>query len=405
MLTHSPPLPLIIDYLHVVTNITAEDKEGILLALKQRDRVRRIRLRAFVISLERLVAAIEEGFPMLEYLYIEPMSASDSNWSLPSTFRAPCLRHLVLFYFEFPTGSTLPAGLVTLSLQYINPSVDFSANELLHKLSLMPQLETLGISVYPPLSDQDFEGQLLQIPLSTHVTLPSLRWFMFSSPLAFMESVLPRVTMPFLKVAAIMPSYSPNIAFPIYLPMQFVCKTEHPRFGSVTVTFHNQCVVVTMYPYEGTGMPTLRMREECRDPVAGLIFTIRHLRVMGPVFSEVLSLTLEDKTSFEWHKQYNIRIHWHEFLGFFNKVRTLHIARGDLIEVLSCSLLPEDWESPNGVLPDLAVLSCPKGSRFGELCKSFIAVRRNAGHPVTLARLQTRKRISTVPIHHDRRDE
>ena len=160
MLTHSPPLPLIIDYLHVVTNITAEDKEGILLALKHRDRVRRIRLRAFVISLERLVAAIEEGFPMLEYLYIEPMSASDSNWSLPSTFRAPCLRHLVLFYFEFPTGSTLPAGLVTLSLQYINPSVDFSANELLHKLSLMPQLETLGISVYPPLSDQDFEGQL-----------------------------------------------------------------------------------------------------------------------------------------------------------------------------------------------------------------------------------------------------
>ena len=68
MLTHSPPLPLIIDYLHVVTNITAEDKEGILLALKHRDRVRRIRLRAFVISLERLVAAIEEGFPMLEYL-------------------------------------------------------------------------------------------------------------------------------------------------------------------------------------------------------------------------------------------------------------------------------------------------------------------------------------------------
>ena len=138
MLTHSPPLPIIIDYLHVVTNITAEDKEGILLALKHRDRVRRIRLRAFVTSLERLVAAIEEGFPMLEYLYIEPMSASDLNWSLPSTFRAPRLRHLVLFYFEFPTGSTLPAGLVTLSLQFINPSANFDANELLQTLSLMP---------------------------------------------------------------------------------------------------------------------------------------------------------------------------------------------------------------------------------------------------------------------------
>ena len=409
MLTHSPPLPLIIDYLHVVTNLTAENEEGILLALKHRDRVRRIRIRAFVTSLERLVAAIEEEFPMLEYLYIEPMSASDPNWSLPSTFRAPRLRHLVLFHFEFPTGSTMLAGLVTLSLQFINPSANFDANELLQKLSLMPQLEILGISIYPPLSDQDFEGQLLQIPLSTHVTLPSLRRFMFASPLAFMESVLPRVTMPFLKAAAIMPSYSPNLAFPIYLPMQFLCKTEHPRFRSVSVTFHNQCVVVTMYPYEGTGMPTLRMREECKDPVAGLIFTIQHLRVMGPVFSEVLSLTLVDKTSFGWHKQSNIRIrvHWHEFLGFFNKVRTLHIVGGDILEVIlvSCSLLPEDRDTPTEVLPDLAVLSCPKGSRFGGLCKSFIAVRRNAGRPVTLERLQTRKSISRVPIHHDRRDE
>ena len=109
MLAHSPPLPIIIDHLFVAANITSagEYKEGVLLALKHRDRVRCIRLRAFVPSLARLVVAIEEGFPMLEYLYIEPMSAPDSNWSLPSTFRAPRLRHLILFYIDFPTGSIL----------------------------------------------------------------------------------------------------------------------------------------------------------------------------------------------------------------------------------------------------------------------------------------------------------
>jgi hypothetical protein len=45
MLAHSPPLPLVIDYEDdgEDTVITAEDEEAIILALEQRDRVRRIR--------------------------------------------------------------------------------------------------------------------------------------------------------------------------------------------------------------------------------------------------------------------------------------------------------------------------------------------------------------------------
>ena len=398
MLTHSPPLPIIIDHHYVALNITAaaEDKEGILLALKHRDRVRRIRLRAFVSSLERLVVAIEGGFPTLEYLYIEPIGTPDSNWSLPSTFRAPRLRHLMLFHFDFPTGSTLPAELVTLSLQFINQSANFGANELLQKLSLMPQLETLGISFYPPLSDQDVEGHLLQTPSSVHVTLPNLRWFMFGGPLAYIKSVRHHITMPFLKVAEIITPNNPDLDDSTYFVLQFVCKTENPRFRDVRCTFLDRCVIITMYPHDGTGIPTLRMREWCENPVIGLLSIVQRFRAMGPVFSEVVLLTLEDQTSFEWNKVSNIHTYWHSLLGLFNKVRTLHIAGGDLIEGLSCSLLPENWENPINVLPDLRVFSCPQDSHVGEFCRLFIAVRRNAGHPVTLARLQTCRRISAV---------
>ena len=48
MLAHSPPLPLVIDYNEEDCDITAEDEEGRILALGQRDRVRRIRLQMAV---------------------------------------------------------------------------------------------------------------------------------------------------------------------------------------------------------------------------------------------------------------------------------------------------------------------------------------------------------------------
>jgi len=356
MLAHLPPLPLIIDYFQS-GGFAAGDEEGILLALKHHDRVRRISLEVEVpvSSLERVIAAIDKEFPMLEYLSIFPLFMSYSNWSIPSTFCAPQLRRLELIEFAFPIGCPLPAGLVTLSLEWIHPSADFGPNELLQQLSLLPQLETLSITFDPPHSDQDVEGQLLQTPLSTHAILPSLRSFMFKGPLSYIKSVLPRITMPLLKVAEIMPPTSHNLAFSFPLVLQFVYKTENPRFRDVRVTFDVSFVVVTMYPHEGTGMPALRMRNVGRVIRMGLGSTVKRFREMGPVFSEVELLTLEDKTPSGLHKHDSIRTDWHELLGFFNKVRTLHVAGGDLIEQLSHVLQPHDGESAIELLPTLSV--------------------------------------------------
>jgi len=387
MLAHSPPLPLVIDHIHNYRNITAEDEEGIHLAFKHRDRLRHVQLQVWDPPLwEGLFAADDdaEGLPMLEYLYIEPLATPDpdSNWSLPSTLRAPRLRHLALHYFVFPIGSP---GLVTLILNLIRPSADFGPNELLQQLSLMPQLETLRIDFDSPFSDEGVEGQSLQIPLSTHVTLPNLRSFMFEGPLVYMKLVLPRITTPLLKDAEVIPYF---YASPIYFVLQFVCKTENPRFRGVRVTIRDWSAPVRMYPHEGTWIPTLCIEDSYGRPVNGLVSIPQRLREMGPVFSEVEFLTLEDKTWPEKRKEFGIpsRTDWHELLGFFDKVRSLHVAGGDLIEGLSCSLLPEDQESAIGVLPGLRVLSCPKGSRVGKSCRSFIAIRRDAGYPVTLAR-------------------
>jgi hypothetical protein len=86
MLAHSPPLPLVVDYVGQEHEVTAEDEERILLALQRRSRIRRIRLWIPASNIRKLVVAISGDFPMLEYLYIEPLNEGVIP---PVTFRAP----------------------------------------------------------------------------------------------------------------------------------------------------------------------------------------------------------------------------------------------------------------------------------------------------------------------------
>ena len=55
ILEHSPPLPLIINHVEDSDFVTTEDEEGIILALKHCDRVRRIRLDIPVPNLQKVI--------------------------------------------------------------------------------------------------------------------------------------------------------------------------------------------------------------------------------------------------------------------------------------------------------------------------------------------------------------
>ena len=134
MLAHSPPLPLIIHFANRPGEMTAEDEEGIILALQHRDRVRRIRLRIPIPNLQKVLLTMDDEFPMLEYLDIGRLIKHNMSFVLPKTFQAPHLRHLILRNFAIPIRSPLltPAvGLVTLSLQWIHSSAYFCPNDLL----------------------------------------------------------------------------------------------------------------------------------------------------------------------------------------------------------------------------------------------------------------------------------
>jgi hypothetical protein len=139
---HIHPLPLIINYTGP-DDFTAEDDGGIVLALKQRDRVRRIRL-AVSPNLQKVAMAIDEEYPILEYLLIEKVDERTAL-TLLETLQAPHLRHFLLFDSILPIRSrvlTTAVGLVTLSCD--DPPIHLlPAKYLLHWISFMPQLETL----------------------------------------------------------------------------------------------------------------------------------------------------------------------------------------------------------------------------------------------------------------------
>ena len=186
MLAHSPPLPLIVHYATKGRDVTTDDEQGIIFALKQRERVLRVRLTELdTILLERLIAVMDEELPILEYLIISTLAGDGSTiLILPENLQAPHLRLLFLrgFQFAMPMGSrllTTAVSLVTLKLIMAHPSTYFHPNSLLQLISHMPQLESLTIYFKFSTPNRDVEGQLTHAPIITTVTLPNLRHFVF----------------------------------------------------------------------------------------------------------------------------------------------------------------------------------------------------------------------------------
>jgi hypothetical protein len=202
-----------------------------------------------------------------------------------------------------------------------------------------------------------------------------------------MEAVLPRITMPLLRVTEIMfgTSHLFNLTSSILFTLQSMYKTDNPRFCNVKVNFQEVPITLVMYPQQSTGMPILRVDLSRLDAGSNLDYTEQIFNGIRTVLTEVEMLTLEDEQSWGKYRPFTIYARLRDLLGSFIQVRTLHLPGGDCIEELSHFLLPLDGESTMELLPMLGVLSCPKGTHVGESCRSFLAARQNAGFPVTIS--------------------
>ena len=390
MLAHSPPLPLILDYLDN-HDLTPKDEEGILLALQHHDRVRRIRFEIPALNSQNIVIVIDEEFPVLEHLFIAPtdFKSLDTGLILPNTFRAPQLRHLILMGFAFPIGSpllTITAGLVTLSLLSLPSSSYFHPNELIQRLSHLPHLEKLMIDFDSPVPNHDAEGQLLHTPVITRVILPALRWLSFCGTSAYLEALLPQITTPLIETLHIAFFY--QLEFSIPHLQQFLITTENLKFNSAILIFHEKGVHATVFPRR-PGMAALAVEVFCRHLDWQVSSAAQIFNALRAASSAVESLRLvyeRDTISPEWRNEAD-RTLWRDLLRPFSNMKRLRVDNG-LVGELSRTLRSEDGESPTELLPELKVLEYPAINDADDAFAAFSAARQNVAPPFFLIRIR-----------------
>ena len=385
MLAHSPPLPLLIDYR--TGGITTEDEDGIILAFKQRDRVRRVSIQLFDTRPQKIIEAIEDEYPILEYLLIGISNEIiTTTFTFPETLQAPHLRHLILEGFALPIGSRLlstAVGLVTLFLNIDHASSYFHPNTLLQWLSVMPLLETLMIIFSLPLCDRDVARQLTHTPIIMPVQLPNLHRFTFQGVSNYLEALLHRVTTPRLKRFEV--TFFKQLTFSVPRLPQSINATGNLRFDSAGVGFNNKEVVLAFSLGNDFDMFVVAIIVKCWHLDWQVSSIVQIFEFSSQMFSALEHLTLkheEHSLSSEEHNEVD-RTEWRRLLSPFRNVKTLRIDDG-LVERISRCLQLEDGEHPLELLPELQELRYSGSGDTGGAFASFISARHNAGHPVNL---------------------
>jgi hypothetical protein len=386
MLAHSPPLPLTVDY-YSKDVITAEDEEGILLALEHRHRVRHLRLVFPVQKLQKLVMAIDEEFPILEYLIMGSPINESTPVMLPETLQTPNLHHLTLDGVACPIRSRLhptAAGLVTLYLTINHPSAYIQPNVLLQWISFMPQLESLGMLFTFPVPNRDVERQLTHTPITTHITLPNLRLFCFGGVSAYLEAIVCRITTPRLENLQI--EFFKQLTFSVPCLLQFMNTTENLRFDSAVIKFKDKAIDVQMF-FREADKAAFRFWFDCWHLDWQVPSMAQISNSLSQAFSAVEHLALVHEVHSQSSEEHNDvdRIEWRNLLRSFSNVNTLQVEDG-LVEELSRCLRLEGGELPLELLPELQKLEYIGSADDGDAFTSFINSRQNAGHPVTLYR-------------------
>ena len=387
MLAHSPSLPLIIHYTKKGRNITTDDEEGIIFALKQRDRVLRVRLTTADTSLlEKFIGVMDEEFPILEYLIITLPTENDSTiLVLPETVQAPHLRLLWLRGFALPMGSRLlmtAVSLVALYLVMVHPSTHFHPNSLVQWISLMPQLKTLTIYFHFPIPSR---RELTHTPIIAPVTLPDLRHFQFDGVSTYLETLVRRITAPRLERLEI--GFFNLLTFSVPRLLQFMNTAENLRFESAKFDFYNSGFNVNGFPHAEAEMYTLNIRVFCWQLEWQVSSVAQMSNSLSRIFSAVEHLTLvheEHDLSSEEHNEVD-RTEWRKLFRPFDHLKTLRIDNGLVGDLARCLQL-EDGELPLELLPELQELRYSGSGDTGDVFTSFIDTRQDAGSPVTLVR-------------------
>ena len=352
MLSHSPPLPLIIYYPAIPGKLSAADEEGAIFALHQPDRVRRIHFAAPIAVLCNLFKAMDCEFSVLDRLSLRLLTESRAGLGLPKKLLAPLLRHLTLSNISLPVQSQLlrqAEGLMTLRLWNLPASLEFHPAHLVAQLPGMSRLEVLMVQFYTPIPQRRFESPAQPTP----ITLPSLKALAFRGGSTYLEGILARINAPLLSSLNV--EFFNQLTFNLSRLLHFVRTSVTFRFRSAEMHVDKEFVSVYVDSHpEGTYLFHLQVKCKPLGWQASCAAQICH--TLGPFLARVESLTLgfHKDGSTPWQDEIDVE-KWHGLLRTFAGLKSLQLT-GGLVRDLIRSLQLNEGVLPSHLLPELREL-------------------------------------------------
>jgi hypothetical protein len=400
MLAKSPPLPLIIYWGNPGTLDTEKSTQNVVVALRHRDRVRRMTLHMSEDSLRNVFSSMNGPFPMLETLQVYCSSLGDSSFgrsrspaTLPSMFEAPNLRHLQISDLNLMPLSTkllddvaTRPSIVTLTVGEITTK----PAALMECLALMPHLKVLKIGVFFSIPSEPTERKERGLcagsqPESPPLALTELEEFEYQGISDYLEAVAARISAPFLKKLSITVTNSVNDNEDLdtttfkYLS-RFISGAANLAFQYARVRFKDGFSIVLDHDELWTGRGAFELRFNDRgyhfDADIGLAAEI--CRAVAPMPSSVQSLLLEDAHRNRWERKPD-HDGWHDLFRVFDNVKTLRVA-GRFVGELDKVLAP--YANDEGLAALLRRLE--EIVRYGpeDEFAAFVQARQVSGSPV-----------------------
>jgi len=404
MLSHLPPFLLIIDY-HGRQPLSEKDEEGALLALQKHDRVRHIHLCASTTALDKLLAAMNGPFLLLDHLGLFTQhSNADKDESegdkpdsprLPQSFQAPHLRQLDLSRVGDVTEVGLPlltslTSLVHLALVGIPASSYLPLDYLASCLSLMPQLEYIGLVFEIYILSDDIAREPID-PLNVkQISLPNLTGIFFQGDSAYLEGLAAQITAPHITTFKATFLNQPSSTL-LYLS-GLLTSAAGLRFPIACIKFPGTCVddpnvAICMASSEGTlgrqsNFPSFKIGFPSQSLYAQVTSTGKICATLTPMLSAVERLHLGFDGTRWWfpHDRHIENARWHELLRPFCKVEKLQVDAA--LWDLSLALSPNDNGPSMEILPQLRKILRLDDARFRDAFDVFIAAWQDAGQRI-----------------------
>jgi hypothetical protein len=216
-----PTIPIIILFFGV---IRPSDNDNLIAALEQPDRVSRIDLLMPESKIGKIVALMQQPFPVLTHLSV---SSFGNVLALPDGFlggAAPSLQQLDLCDAPFPALPTLlfsAGNLVSLSLRDIRPTGYISPKAMVSLVAASSSLKIL----YIEFNSIAFFPDLFISPPITRTVLPTLYKFSFSGACKYLEDFVSLIDTPQLNSIVIRYSSS-DINFDVPQLSEFINRSE-----------------------------------------------------------------------------------------------------------------------------------------------------------------------------------